>query len=282
MNATRKRRAGVVLGIGLLGLLFGGAVLGLAAGAPGLLPEAIGVRAEGFDRLFHILLVGTAFGFAATQGLALYLLLRRRGKAAREPGRGVELAWMLVPGLILVGMAVLQGGAWPGGAQPSRMPERFDPHKDYGDAGAPDTLEVRVLGKQFEWRFWYPGADRIFGTDDDVTKLAELHVPEDRWVIVHLRSFDVVHSFWVPSVRLKQDLIPGRTWARWFACTKTGRFDISCAEICGVGHSFMRAALVVESPARFRAWLRGQRTLHGPFDAGTDRFWKGWRDEPRE
>jgi len=281
MSLPRRGRSGVVLAAGLLVLLIGGVVLGVAFGAPGIFPEAIGVRAKGLDRLFRVILAVTAFGFAATQGLLLYLLLRGRREGSK-PGRGVELAWMLLPGLILVGMAVFQEGGWEEGVQEARMPERFDPRKDYRDAEPPATLEVRVLGKQYEWRFWYPGADRIFGTDDDVTKLAVLHVPEDHWVIVYLQTRDVVHSFWVPSVRLKQDLIPGRTVTRWFKCTETGRFDIACAEICGVGHTFMRADLVVESPDRFQDWLRMRRMLHGPFDAREDPIWKGWREKPSE
>jgi cytochrome c oxidase subunit 2 len=82
-------------------------------------------------------------------------------------------------------------------------------------------------------------------------------------VAFQLESRDVLHSFWVPSLRLKQDAVPGRTIHGWFRATKTGTFDISCAEICGTGHTSMRAALVVQTPEEFDRWVAAKGQVPG-------------------
>ena len=83
-----------------------------------------------------------------------------------------------------------------------------------------------------------------------------MHVPRDRNVRFELHSLDVLHSFYVPELRLKQDVVPGRRIPGWFRATEEGSYTIACAELCGVAHGYMQGRLVVQSPDAFRAWLR--------------------------
>jgi cytochrome c oxidase subunit 2 len=146
------------------------------------------------------------------------------------------------------------------------------------DENDPRVEVVQVFGRQFEWRFRYWGPDRKFGTPDDFVKLAELHVPVDRPVIVKLQTRDVLHSFWLPNARLKQDLLPGRTIPQWFEITKPGRYPIACAELCGNGHTTMQATLIAESEAEYSDWV-GKQSKDNPLgDPKEDDIWKFWRE----
>ena len=119
----------------------------------------------------------------------------------------------------------------------------------------PTDLVIRVTAKQFNWQFTYPGPDGKFDTADDKTMLDELHVPTGKPVRVNLRSKDVIHSFFVPQFRLKQDAVPGREIAAWFEATKAGKYELPCAELCGFGHSGMKAWVYVHTPEDYAKWL---------------------------
>ena len=144
---------------------------------------------------------------------------------------------------------------------------------------AGEAMEVRVVAEQFAWNFHYPGADGVFGktdihqinptnpvgldsTDpaawDDIVTINQLHVPVHKPVIVHLSSKDVIHSFGIPVMRVKQDVIPGQRIRVWFEAAKTGNFEIACAQLCGLGHYRMRGFFTVESEEEFQKWLAGQ------------------------
>ena len=101
----------------------------------------------------------------------------------------------------------------------------------------------------------YPGPDNVFGTTDDLEIENELNVPVDKVVHIRLLSDDVIHSFFIPNLRLKQDIIPGREIIVWFEAMKTGRYEIPCAELCGFGHSGMLGLLYVHSPEDYEAWV---------------------------
>jgi cytochrome c oxidase subunit 2 len=103
--------------------------------------------------------------------------------------------------------------------------------------------------------------DNELGTDDDVTLVDELHVVVDKTYHYKLESLDVLHDFSVPVFRLKQDAVPGRVITGWFKPTKTGEFDIQCAEICGVGHGIMGARIVIETPEQHEEWLKKMAAL---------------------
>jgi cytochrome c oxidase subunit 2 len=139
---------------------------------------------------------------------------------------------------------------------------------------------VRVVAEQFAWNVHYPGADRTFGrTDlslvsgtnplgldrsdpaaaDDVTTVNQLHLPVNRPVVVYLTSKDVVHSFALPQMRIKQDATPGLVTPVWFTPVMTGEWEIACAQLCGLGHYRMKGFYSIEPQAAFDQWLAANR-----------------------
>jgi cytochrome c oxidase subunit 2 len=140
-------------------------------------------------------------------------------------------------------------------------------------------LVVRVVGEQFAWNIHYPGEDGKFGkTDvslvssnnplgvdsndpaakDDVTTINQFHFPVNKKILVHLTSKDVIHSFWMPIMRVKQDAIPGMTVPLWFEAKDTGQAEIACAQLCGLGHYRMKGYFSVDTDEEFEAWMAEQ------------------------
>src|SRR5262245_17042692 len=120
----------------------------------------------------------------------------------------------------------------------------------------PPDLIVRVNSQQWAWVFTDPGPDGLLDTPDDVRTTEELHLIAGKTYHYKLESKDVLHSFFIPAFRMKQDAIPGRIYTGWFKPTVPGTYDIQCAEICGVGHGVMGAKLVVENAEQHAAWLQ--------------------------
>jgi cytochrome c oxidase subunit 2 len=118
----------------------------------------------------------------------------------------------------------------------------------------PTNIAVQITAKQFNWEITYPGLDGKIGTEDDVTEDNDLHVPAGKVVRMTLKSRDVIHSFFIPNLRFKQDLVPGHEIPAWFDSTKPGKYEIPCAELCGFGHSGMRGWLFAHTPEEFDAW----------------------------
>lgn len=123
------------------------------------------------------------------------------------------------------------------------------------DAKDENVLKVQVLAQQWMWSFRYAGPDKEFNTADDVVTVNDLRVPQNTKVLFHLTSKDVIHSFFVPSVRLKVDTIPGRITRVWWDANIPGVYDIACAEMCGTHHYLMKAQLTVYSKEDFAKWL---------------------------
>jgi cytochrome c oxidase subunit 2 len=119
----------------------------------------------------------------------------------------------------------------------------------------PHHTLVRITGRQFVWTFQYAGKDGRLDTKDDFETVGEMHVPRGRVVRFQLESHDVLHAFWSPALRLKQDAVPGRSIPGWFEATKDGSYEIACAELCGPAHTSMRAWMIVEPPESFDAWI---------------------------
>jgi cytochrome c oxidase subunit II len=117
----------------------------------------------------------------------------------------------------------------------------------------PTTVEV--TGRQFEWRLRYPGKDGKFGTPDDVYHVNDLHVPVNEEILVSLKTQDVLHDFFLPNLRVKQDAVPGMAIPVWFKATDTGTFDLVCAELCGWGHYKMKGRLTVQTREQYDEWL---------------------------
>ena len=124
----------------------------------------------------------------------------------------------------------------------------------------PDA-EVRVIGQQWTWTFGHPGPDGVLDTADDIATTDELHVQVGKTYHFKLESEDVLHCFSVPVFRLKQDAIPGRTITGWFKPTKTGTFDIQCAEMCGIGHGVMAGRIIIESAEQHASWNENHNTM---------------------
>lgn len=118
----------------------------------------------------------------------------------------------------------------------------------------PADRTVRVMSQQWAWTFTDPGLDGKIDTKDDIRTTDEMHVEVGKTYHFLLESKDVVHSFFIPVFRMKQDADPGRIYTGWFKPTKTGSFDILCAEICGIGHGVMGAKLVVDTAEEYAAW----------------------------
>ena len=212
------------------------------------LPENIAAGRDDIDFLFKLILIITGIAFVLVQGVLVYFLYRYRyregEKAIYAHGHWrLELAWTFFPALILFALAVYQRGPW------LELKQDF-PSED-------EAMVVELAPEQFEWNVRYPGPDGAFDTADDiVAPKNEFHVPVNQPVIVLLRAKDVIHSFYVPALRIKQDAVPGMTTRAWFQAAKPGRYEIACAELCGLGHYRMRAFLVVETAEEFEAWLQ--------------------------
>ncbi len=116
--------------------------------------------------------------------------------------------------------------------------------------------QVRVVGQQWVWTFVHAGTDGKLDTPDDIVTSDDLHVEVGKTYHFLLESRDVLHSFSVPVFRLKQDAVPGRTITGWFKPTRTGSFDIQCAEICGIGHGVMNGRIHIENAAEHQAWVQ--------------------------
>ncbi len=176
--------------------------------------------------------------------------------------KGIEVAVAVIEGILLVFYAI---PAWA--TRVTRFPSESE------------AVVVRVVGEQFAWNIHYPGPDGKFGrtdirkvtadnplgldrTDpnakDDVTTINQLYLPENRPVLVHLSSKDVIHSFGLIEMRVKQDAIPGMTMPVWFVPTRRGEYDLACSQLCGLGHFRMHGFVTVQTDAEFRKWLDDQ------------------------
>jgi len=201
-----------------------------------LMPVSASLEAAVIDRLFSIML-GIAFAiFLLVEGVLLYAVLRFRRRKGHE-GEGVpihgsnrlELAWTVIPALIVFWLSAVSG----------QVIFRLD-------APPVDAVRVRVVARQFSWQFEYPE----YGVSSH-----ELNVPIDVPVELELISMDVIHSFWVPAFRLKQDAIPMRETRLNFTATIAGEYPVVCAELCGAGHAAMRTRVFVQEQADFATWL---------------------------
>jgi cytochrome c oxidase subunit II len=222
------------------------------------LPENVSTYGREIDWLFHLIywITGITFILVAVTMIAFLVMYRDRpGRRARytHGSTPLEIAWTVVPALILVVLTLLSVPAW------SKIKMTM-PQTDF---------VLQVTAKQFNWQVTYPGADGKFGTADDKTLLDEMHVPVNKVVRVNLKSQDVIHSFFVPQFRMKQDAVPGREIAQWFEATKPGKYELPCAELCGFGHSGMRGWIYVHTKDDYDKWA-AQNLTAGAGDAPAD------------
>ena len=213
------------------------------------LPENVSTFGGDIDSIFRFIYYIVGFWFLATQGFLIYCLIRFRRRPGRRPpylhGNNLsQAAWILLPLVI-----VLVLDLWID----FRSADVWAKVKVGGPR--PDVV-IEVTGKQFNWIMTYPGPDGRFGTADDKKVENELHVPVNKVVQVVLKGEDVIHSFFLPNLRLKQDVVPGRAIRAWFQATKSGKYEIPCAELCGFGHSGMKGWLHVHEEVQYKEWAR--------------------------
>lgn len=199
------------------------------------LPQASSF-ALGVDHLFDALLIlCTVVTLGVFIAIVWFSIKYRRGSPADRSGEthrnlGIELTWTLVPLALFIGIFAWSINVWiemrtpPSGAMP-----------------------VYVVAKQWMWKLQHVSGQREINT---------LHVPLGQPVRLVMTSQDVIHSFYVPAFRIKQDVLPGRYTELWFTATRIGSFALFCAEFCGTDHSRMGGSIVVMPPADFAAWLR--------------------------
>jgi cytochrome c oxidase subunit 2 len=217
--------------------------------------QAASSFANDIDFVFNLIFVLVGFWFVLSELVFFYFILRFRKKdgTAAQYITGEEKSqkrWITYPHLAVlvcdVFIVVAAVRVWY--------------HVKQEVPNEPTAQTIRVVAQQWAWSFVHPGADGKLDTPDDVYTVDDLHVQTDTLYHVQLEARDVVHSFSVPVFRLKQDVIPGRVIAAWFRPTKTGAWDIQCAEICGIGHGLMGARIHVDSPAEHAAWLAEHST----------------------
>jgi cytochrome c oxidase subunit 2 len=213
--------------------------------------------AQAIRSLFVLVLVVSAVIFLVVEGVLLYSIFRFRhdARAATEPPQvygsmPIEIAWTAAPALIVFVLFLLVAR--------TEYEVRVNPEKP---APGSKPLYATVIGHQWWWEYVY---DEYQGEKLGFITANELHVPasEDavpRPVYLTLKSADVCHSFWVPRLMGKIDLIPGRTNQIWFQSTKEGLYLGQCAEYCGTQHAHMLLRVNVDSPADFRTWLDNQK-----------------------
>jgi cytochrome c oxidase subunit 2 len=124
-----------------------------------------------------------------------------------------------------------------------------------------ELIKVQVYAQQWAWNFRYAGRDGEFNTADDVVLLNDLVVPVGKKVMVQMTSKDVIHSFYLPNVRLKADAIPGRFAKLWFDTNKVGEYEVACAEMCGIHHYLMKAKMTVLSQEDYDSWKNEQEDI---------------------
>ncbi len=237
-------------------------------------PPNLSTYGHQIDSLINIVHIFMVVLFVGWGIFLVYCLIRFRARPDHAPN--YESTKTRIPKLIEVGVVVFEAFLLIGLSYPvwSKYKSDFPP--------AEDSLVVRVVAQQFVWNIHYPGRDGQFGktdiqsvTDsnplgldlndpaarDDITTVNQLHFPVGKPVIAHLSSKDVIHSFWIPVLRVKQDAIPGMVNSVWWEATETGQFEISCAQLCGVGHTLMRGFVSIDTPEAFDAWMAEQEQL---------------------
>jgi cytochrome c oxidase subunit II len=207
-------------------------------------PTSAAGSADQIDTVYDVLLICSVPIFVLVMTIALYSVIRFRAKPGDmrdgPPIHGntrLEVIWVTIPFLMVTALAIY---GWV--------------VLDDIEAKQPNQLIVNVTGQQFTWTFEYP-AEKVNST--------ELVLPDGRPVEFRIKTNDVIHSFWVPEFRLKSDAVPGLTTKIRLTPDRVGRYQVVCAELCGIGHSVMRQNVRVVPPARFDSWLREQEQAAG-------------------
>jgi len=236
----------------LLGLaLIAGGVATAVALVPTWLPEDASQQAGRIAFTFWFVIAICIFIFAIVAAVLVYAVMKFRVQEDDfEDGppihghTGLEITWTIIPFLMVTAIAIVSAVVL------SR-----------NDAQAKDTLRVDVVAQQFEFTFSYPDARNVTSP--------VLMLPKGRSVELYMRSYDVIHSVFVPEFSVKEDIVPGLVTQLHVTPTRLGSFPLECTELCGLGHSLMRSQAVVVEPTAFDAWLKKQEKAAGPSAGGT-------------
>ncbi len=256
----------------LVALLF--AILGIGGvvyGGRTWMPELASRHGEGIDAMLDYLLLTVGALFLIGYLALAYFIWRGARRGRIGPRLASRRAELMLSGALGLGMAIIAEG----GVLAIGMPvwaEYFD------TTPSADAVVIDVTAQQYMWNVRYPGPDRVFGrtdsaliddatnavgmdpTDpagkDDVLTINEITVPVNRTVHIRLHARDVIHSFFLPNFRVKQDAVPGMTPDVVFLPTRIGNYELACAELCGLAHYRMRGFFNVVTPSEFDEWLR--------------------------
>ncbi|MEB3318245.1 MAG: cytochrome c oxidase subunit II [Cyanobacteriota bacterium] len=245
-----------------------------------LLPVDASLNAPVYDELFKVLFTIGSVLFIGILGLLLFSLVRFRRRpgdttdgAPIEGNLPLEIVWTAIPAVVVLFIGIYSydiydrmGGMTPlndhsamahstatmettSAVQAANVTHSPAPKVwgGIGVAGGENVLSVDLTALQFAFIFHYPEANITTG---------ELHVPANHSVELRMQAKDVIHAFWVPQFRLKQDVIPGQQTILTFTATRPGTYPIVCAELCGPYHGGMRSSVVVHDPEEFAAWLQ--------------------------
>jgi cytochrome c oxidase subunit 2 len=217
-----------------------------------LFPESASSLASDVDRLFYAWTAISIFFTLLIAVLIVYFMVKYRRRSEDEVGQNesaaniLEIAWSVIP--LIISLAMFAWGA--------RV--FFQIYRPPANA-----VEYYSIGKQWMWKFQHPGGQREINT---------LHVPVGLPVKLNLQSEDVIHSFYVPAFRVKQDAVPGRQTSIWFRPTKAGTYHLFCAEYCGTEHSRMIGSIIVMEPKDYEQWLAGGPAAQSMVASGASLF----------
>ena len=228
------------------------------------LPRSFSDAGDTIDQLFngiHLLSAVILTGTVLTIAWALWKFDHRRNDNAKARyfthNTKLEIVWTIIPAFILVFLAFFQMKSW--------TENKMDrPTMTVAGQSVPVPPMVMVKAKRFGWEFYYAGDDGIVETQDDIfiENLLVLPVGED--IVLQMESRDVIHSFYVPELRLKQDIVPGMTQFAWFNSREAGDIEIMCTELCGWGHYIMKSDLRLVDRSTFDQWLAEQKSANAP------------------
>ena len=225
--------------------------------------ERVSSFSSEIDALFAMIMIVVGFWFILTEGMFFWLIFRYRARpgvpAQYITGKEKNLKrWVSIPHLLIILCDVFVIFF---AVQVWYNVKQYTPEEEY-------NMEIDIIAQQWAWTFVHPGPDNILEdiaetkdideSADNIITIDELTIETDRLVYFNLKSNDVLHDFSVPVFRLKQDAIPGRVIRGWFKATKTGDYDIQCAEMCGIGHGIMGAKLHIKSKEDHEAWIKKQ------------------------
>lgn len=231
-----RRRSFLQLVLAIIAIAAVGAVVTLAI-LDRYQPAQAAKQAAPTDDLFLALSITSAIVFAVVMAVVIVALINFRAKPGDlsdgPPVHGntrLEVVWTVVPAVIIAAAGVY---GWKTQVDNEHQP--------------PGTLRVQVNAQRFAWSYGYP--------EEGIKNTTELVLPKGRSVQFRMRSKDVIHSFWVPDFRIKEDAVPGITTTTNATPTKLGVFPVVCAELCGLGHNSMRSKVTITTPAKWRRWI---------------------------